>query len=47
MNKEYKKLTPEQLEGLRHMRSRGFVQKNGKAYTRKKKHKNKEADHSD
>ena len=34
--KEYKKLTPEQLQQLLYMRKRGYVQKNGKAYDRKK-----------
>ena len=44
MKKEYKKLTPEQLQQLLHMRKRGYVQKNGKAYDRKRKHKNLEKD---
>ena len=34
-----RKLSPEELAGLLHMRRRGFVQKNGKAYNRKRKHK--------
>lgn len=34
------KMNPEQLEQLLHMRSRGYVQKNGKAYKRHDKHKN-------
>lgn len=34
-----RKMTPEELAGLLHMRRRGFVQKNGKAYSRKTKHK--------
>lgn len=38
------KMTPEQLQGLLHMRKRGYVQKNGKAYKRKQKHKNLEQD---
>ena len=29
-------MTPEQLQGLLHMRKRNWVQKNGKAYNRKK-----------
>lgn len=41
-NKRDRKMTPEQLEALTYMRKRGFVQKNGKAYTRNKKHKKKE-----
>ena len=36
------KMTPEQLQGLLHMRKRNWVQKNGKAYNRKQKHKNRE-----
>ena len=43
-DKSYKKLTPEQLQGLIHMRKRGYVERNGKAYNRKKKHKNKGED---
>ena len=35
-------MTPEQLQGLLHMRKRGFVQKNKKAYNRKLKHKQRE-----
>lgn len=38
-NKRDRKMTPEQLEALTYMRKRGFVQKNGKAYSRKEKHK--------
>lgn len=38
------KMTPEQLQGLLHMRKRGYVQKNGKAYQRNQKHKNLEKD---
>ncbi len=41
-DKRFKKMTTEQLQALLHMRSRGYVQKNGKAYTRKRKHKNRE-----
>ena len=40
-NREYKKLTPEQLQGLLHLRRRGYADRNGKTYTRKQKHKNK------
>ena len=36
-----KKMSPEELQGLIHMRKRGYVQKNKKAYNRKKKHKEK------
>lgn len=38
------KMTPDQLQGLLHMRKRGYVQKNGKAYKRNQKHKNLEKD---
>ena len=41
-NKAERKMTAEQLQGLLHMRKRGYVQKNGKAYNRKRKHKNRE-----
>lgn len=41
-DKRKKKMTAEQLQELIHMRSRGYVQKNGKAYSRKRKHKGKE-----
>jgi hypothetical protein len=41
-DKRERKMTPEQLQGLLHMRKRGYVQKNGKAYNRKRKHKGKE-----
>ena len=41
-NKRERKMTPEQLQGLLHMRKRAFAQKNGKAYNRKRKHKGKE-----
>lgn len=40
--KTYKKLNAEDLQGLLHMRKRGYIAKNKKAYNRKKKHKNKE-----
>lgn len=40
--KNEKKMRPEDLQGLMHMRHRAWAQKNGKAYTRKIKHKNKE-----
>lgn len=43
-DKRQKKMTPEELQGLPHMRKRGYTQKNGKAYNRKKKHKNQEKD---
>jgi len=41
-SKREKKMTPEQLQSLLHMRKRSWAQKNGKAYSRKIKHKNKE-----
>ena len=41
-DKRERKMTPEQLQGLLHMRKRSFVQKNGKAYNRKQKHKKRE-----
>ena len=40
--KAYKKLSAEDLQGLLHMRKRGYITKNKKAYNRKVKHKNKE-----
>ena len=43
-DKKERKMTPEQLQGLLHMRKRAFVQKNGKAYNRKVKHKGKDND---
>ena len=43
-NKQERKMTPEQLQGLLHMRKRAFIQKNGKAYNRKRKHKGKDND---
>lgn len=43
-DKRERKMTPEQLQQLLHMRSRGYVQKNGKAYKRKQKHKRKESE---
>lgn len=41
-DKRDRKMTEEQLQALLHMRTRGYVQKNGKAYNRKAKHKNLE-----
>lgn len=41
-NKKERKMTADQLQQLLHMRSRGYVQKNGKAYNRKQKHKKRE-----
>lgn len=38
-DKRERKMTPDQLQQLLHMRKRGYVQKNGKAYKRKEKHK--------
>ena len=38
-DKRERKMTPDQLQQLLHMRSRGYVQKNGKAYSRKEKYK--------
>ena len=43
-DKRERKMSSEQLQGLLHMRKRAFVQKNGKAYNRKQKHKLKEVD---
>lgn len=43
-DKRERKMTPQQLQELLHMRSRGYVQKNGKAYNRKQKHKGKDND---
>ena len=43
-SKQQKKMTPEQLQGLLHLRRRGYVERNGKAYTRKRKHKEGECD---
>ena len=37
-----RKMTPDELQGLLHMRKRAFVQKNGKAYNHKQKYKGKE-----
>ena len=34
------KMSPEQLQAHFHMRSRGYVQKNGRAYNRHEKYKN-------
>lgn len=39
-DKRERKMSPEQLQGFLHFRKRGYIQKNGKAYTRKVKHKN-------
>jgi hypothetical protein len=39
-DKREKKMTPEQLQGLLHLRTRGYTVRNGKAYNRKQKHKN-------
>ena len=36
-----KKMAPEELQRHIHMRKRGKIQKNKKAYSRKKKHKDK------
>ena len=44
MSKDYKKMTPEQVQGLLQMRKRGSVAKNKKAYNRKQKHKGKEGE---
>ena len=41
-NKADRKMTAEQLQALLHMRTRSYIQKNGKAYNRKAKHKGKE-----
>lgn len=41
-NKKERKMSAEQLQGLLHMRTRGWVAKNKKAYNRKKKHKGRE-----
>ena len=43
-SKRENKMTAEQLQGLLHLRKRGFVDRNGKAYNRKQKHKNLEKD---
>ena len=43
-DKRDRKMTADQLQQLLHMRKRGFVQKNGKAYNRKQKHKGKESE---
>ena len=40
-SKRENKMSPEQLQGLLHMRKRGYTQRNGKAYNRKDKHKGK------
>ena len=38
-DKREKKMTSEQLQALLHMRKRSWIEKNGKAYSRKIKHK--------
>ena len=38
----YKKLSPEEVQGMLHLRKRGYTAKNKKAYNRKKKHKKRE-----
>ena len=38
-DKRERKMTPDQLQQLLHMRKRSYVQKNGKAYKRKEKHR--------
>lgn len=43
-SKAEKKMTPEQLQGLLHLRRRGFADRNSKAYNRKVKHKGKESE---
>lgn len=43
-SKAEKKMTAEQLQGLLHMRKRGYVVRNAKAYNRKVKHKGRESD---
>jgi hypothetical protein len=43
-DKRERKMNAEQLQQLLHMRTRGYVQKNGKAYNRKQKHKGKDND---
>ena len=43
-SKAEKKLTAEQLQGLLHMRKRGYAVRNAKAYKRHNKHKGKESD---
>lgn len=40
----YKKMSPEEVQGMLHLRKRGYTAKNKKAYNRKKKHKNLEKD---
>ncbi len=40
----YKKMSPEEVQGMLHLRKRGYTAKNKKAYSRKKKHKNLEKD---
>lgn len=43
-SKVKKKMTAEQLQGLLHMRKRGYAVRNAKAYNRKVKHKGKESE---
>lgn len=38
----YKKMSPEEVQGMLHLRKRGYTAKNKKAYNRKKKHKGRE-----
>lgn len=38
-NKKERKMNKDTLQGFLHFRKRGFIQKNGKAYNRKEKHK--------
>ena len=38
----YKKMSPDEVQGMLHLRRRGYTAKNKKAYNRKKKHKNRE-----
>ena len=38
----YKKMSPEDVQGMLHLRRRAHKQKNKKAYNRKKKHKESE-----
>lgn len=39
MKKKYKKMTPEQIAGLLHMRKRNYILANKRLYSRKLKHK--------
>ena len=38
----YKKMSPDEVQGMLHLRKRGYTAKNKKAYSRKKKHKDRE-----